>query len=229
MLRHSLCHFLCRLRSIIVQPALALVGLGLLAGCQVIVLPVPVGAPAPVDTTPVAQPTAPASVQPLTPLPPAQALPPVQLSIPALGLNLPVTPMGWEVVEVNGERTTRWILPDDAVGWHINSVGAGGAGRVILSGHQVVGAAPLAPLAQGEVEAGQEIWLTDSDGVVFVYEVVEVSEPIVQAGATAEEEAAAAAYVAPTDQALLTLITGWPDFTTTHRVFAVAELVGIRR
>jgi hypothetical protein len=225
MLRHFLCHF----RLHVVRLALALIGLGLLAGCQVIVLPVPVGAPAPVNATPVPQLSAPVTVEPLAPLPPGQALAPVQLSIPALGLNLPVTPMGWEVAEVDGRRTTRWILPDDAVGWHVNSVGAGGAGRVILSGHQVIGAAPLAPLAQGEVEPGQEIWLTDSDGVVFVYEVVEVSEPIVQAGATAEEEAAAAAYVAPTDQALLTLITGWPDFTTTHRVFAVAELVGIRR
>lgn len=225
MLRHRLYSF----RSPFVLPVMTLVILGLLAGCQVIVLPVPMTIPAPADTV-IAGPSAtPGGVESLAPLPPAQALAPVQLSIPALGLNLPVTPMGWEVADVNGVRTTRWLLPDDAVGWHVNSVGAGGAGRVILSGHQVVGAAPLAPLAQGDVEVGQEIWLTDSDGVVFVYEVVEVSEPIVQVGATAEEEAAAAAYVAPTDQSLLTLITGWPDFTTTHRVFAVAELVGMRR
>jgi sortase (surface protein transpeptidase) len=229
MLRNSLCHVLCSIRSLVVGPAVALVGLALLTGCQVIVLPVPVAAPAPAEEMTVAQPAALAAVEPLAPLPPTQALAPVQLSIPALGLNLPVTPMGWEVVEVEGERTTQWILPADGVGWHVNSGGAGGAGRVILSGHQVVGTAPLAPLAQGEVEIGQEIWLTDSDGVVFVYEVVEVSDPIVQAGATAEEEAAAADYVAPTDQAVLTLITGWPDFTTTHRVFAVAELVGMRR
>lgn len=225
MLRHHLCY----VRSCTALLAIALVALGLLAGCQVVVLPVPVTAPALADTTTTTQPVALGGVESLAPLPAAQALAPVQLSIPALGLNLPVTPMGWEVVDANGERTTRWVLPEDAVGWHVNSAGAGGAGRVILSGHQLLGTAPLAPLAQGDVEVGQEIWLTDSDGAVLVYEVVEVSEPIVQTGATAEEEAAAAAYLAPTDQALLTLITGWPDFTTTHRVFAVAELVGVRR
>ncbi|HMN27953.1 MAG TPA: sortase, partial [Caldilineaceae bacterium] len=95
-------------------------------------------------------------------------------------------------------------------------------------GHQVAGSAPLALLAQGAVEPGQEILLTDEAGVVFVYRVVEVTDPIPLTGASAEEEAQAESYAAPSDQALLTLITGWPDFTTTHRVFAVAELVGLQ-
>jgi hypothetical protein len=136
--------------------------------------------------------------------------------------------MGWEVTTVNDEQTTRWVVPAESIGWHVNSAGAGAAGRVVLSGQQVAGAALLAPLAQGAVEPGQEILLTDEAGVVFVYRVVEVSEPIPLTGATADEEAQAASYVAPTDQALLTLITGWPDFTTTHRVFAVAELAGLQ-
>jgi hypothetical protein len=45
-------------------------------------------------------------------------------------------------------------------------------------------------------------------------------------GASKDELARADAYIAPSQQAKLTLITGWPDFTTTHRVFAVAEFVG---
>jgi len=48
-------------------------------------------------------------------------------------------------------------------------------------------------------------------------------------GATDEDKALAQSYVAQpeADQvAQLTLITGWPDFTTTHRIFVVAQYVG---
>jgi sortase (surface protein transpeptidase) len=137
--------------------------------------------------------------------------------------------MGWTVVDVDGQRTTRWVVPADEVGWHITSAGAGGAGRVVLSGHQALGLAPFKPLALGEIVPGQEILLTDSEGIVFVYRVTEVTEPIPLTGATAEEEALAASYLAPSDEALLTLVTGWPDFTTTHRVFAVAEFLGLQK
>lgn len=181
-------------------------------------------APRPAATEPQAS----LQVQAIEPLAAAQAQSPVQLAVPALGLEAPVVPMGWTVTEVNGERTTKWALPADALGWHVNSVGAGAGGRVIVSGQQAVGDALLAPLARGEMSSGQEILLTDSTGRTFVYRITAVSEPIVLANPSAEEEAQAAAYVAPSDQALLTLITGWPDFTTTHRIFAEAELVGQR-
>jgi hypothetical protein len=191
-----------------------------LTACQINLVPTP---------TPVADAAEaePPTVDPMAPLPLAQALPPEWLTIPALDLETPVTPMGWTVAEVAGERTTQWVVPEDAVGWHVTSAGAGGAGRVVLSGHQMIGSAPFAPLAQGALEPGMEIWLTDGEGIVFVYEVTTITEPIPLTGATPEEEAEAASYAAPTTAASLTLITGWPDFTTTHRVFAVAEFIGL--
>jgi hypothetical protein len=203
-------------------PAIGLCLVLLLSACQLIIPPVPLVMGIETSTTP------PPMVAPLAPLPVAQSLSPVQFAIPALGLEAPVVPMGWEVAEVDGEWTTQWVVPDDAIGWHVNSAGAGAAGRVILSGHQVMGAAPLAALAQGAVTPGQEILLTDADGVVFVYRIIEVSEPLSLLEPSAEEEALTAAYLAPTNEALLTVITGWPDFSTTHRIFAVAELVGLQ-
>jgi hypothetical protein len=152
---------------------------------------------------------------------------PVAITIPALALSAPVVPMGWEETQVDGERTTQWVVPEDAVGWPVNGVELGDSGRIVLAGQQATEAAPLAALARGEVEPGQEIELSDSAGVTYLYTVIEVSEPIALIGATAEDEAAAAAYVAPTDEAMLTLITGWPDFTTTHRIFAVAEFTSV--
>ncbi|MCE7980191.1 MAG: sortase [Caldilinea sp. CFX5] len=190
-----------------------LVSLVLVLGCQ------PIQAPAatPDSTpTPVEEPTA----------EPYAGLPPVQLRIPDLALALPVTTMGWVVTEANGQRTTEWIVPLDSIGWHANSAGAGGTGNTILSGHQASGEALFAPLALGDITVGQELQLVDEQGQVFVYRVTAVSEPIPLVGATEEDNALAQTYVAPTTVPQLTLLTGWPDFTTTHRIFAVAEYVG---
>ncbi|MDQ3248700.1 MAG: sortase [Chloroflexota bacterium] len=209
------CAFFQQRKPVYPWPALLMAAaLWLLAACQ------PVAAPTPVASgTESGQ----ASGEPLA----LQAdTAPVKLSLPQLSLEIPVEPMGWTVTEVDGARTTQWIVPQAAVGWHVNSAGAGAAGNTILSGYQAAGEALLAPLATGEVAAGQEILLTTADGRIFTYRIREVTEPIAITGATAAEIAQASAYVAPSAEPLLTLITGWPDFTTTHRIFAVAEFVG---
>ena len=117
-------------------------------------------------------------------------------------------------------------MPLESVGWHVNSAGAGALGNTALSGSQTNGEAVFAPLALGSVVPGQEVRLTDEDGIVFVYRVREVSDPIPVTGATEEEKAVAETFLSSGDRAQLTLITGWPDFTTTHRVFAAADFLG---
>lgn len=165
----------------------------------------------------------------IPPLEPDETTGPVRLQIPAINLDVPVIAMGWRLETVEGQRTTVWDVPTDEAGWHMNSAGAGGNGNTIISGRQVGGAAVFAPLALGSVSEEQEVLLTDGDGVVFVYRITEVTEPVPITGATPQQQAQAAAYFEPTDQAQLTLVTGWPEFTTTHRVFAVAEFVGVLR
>lgn len=136
--------------------------------------------------------------------------------------------MGWRVAEVAGKRTTVWSLPDNALGWHSNSVGAGAAGNLVISGHQLLGEGLLAPIALGEVAIGQEILVTDAEGTVFVYQVSQVSEPIAISDDIAAEESLAASWTAQSGDARLTLITGWPDFSSTHRVFVTALFVGVQ-
>ena len=209
---------------------LAVMVTGLLAACA------PVAAPtaAPAADSGAASPPEAAADSPqvttaiagTTPLDPADAVAPTQLAIPALALELPVVPMDWTIATVEGERVTRWQIPDDALGWHINSAPAGAVGNTLLSGHQVKGGALLAPLARGEFAVGQELLLTDDAGRTFVYRITRISAPIPVTGADDAQTAEAAAYIAPTETAVLTLLTGWPDFTTTHRIFAQAEFVG---
>ena len=165
-------------------------------------------------------------IEAVDPLPLADALPPLSLAIPEIGLEVAVAPMGWRITERAGVQTTVWEIPLAEAGWHVNSAGAGAAGNTVLSGHQAVGDAPFAPLALGDVEIGQQIFLADESGAIFVYSVVEITEPIPIAGATADDRARAEAYFAGTENAQLTLATGWPDFSTTHYLFVVAEFSG---
>ena len=153
---------------------------------------------------------------------------PVALSIPAVDLQAQVTPMVWEPVMIGDQVSTRWMVPEQTVGWAVSSAGAGEPGNVIIVGHQAVGAALFRPLALGEVVAGQEILLQSADGVQHRYRVTEVSDPIPAIGASADELAQSAAYLAPTTDARLTLVSGWPADATTHRVFVVAEYVGLQ-
>jgi hypothetical protein len=157
----------------------------------------------------------------------AEGAVPVALTIPAINLGAEVTPMGWELT-MNGEQiTTRWVVPLDTLGWAVNSAGAGAAGNMVIVGHQALGAALLRPLALEEVTPGQEIRVQGADGVTYLYLVSEVSPPLPAIGATADDLARAAAYLAPTTDTRLTLVSGWPADTTTHRLFVVAEYTGV--
>jgi sortase (surface protein transpeptidase) len=176
--------------------------------------------PAPAVAQPAVQTSKPVAVE--------DAAAPSQLSIPEIGLEVPVVSMAWQVTEVAGKRTTAWVLPGDALGWQSNSVGAGAAGNLVISGHQLLGEGLLAPIALGEVAIGQEILVTDAKGAVFVYQVSEVSEPIAISEDLADEESLAATWTAQSGDARLTLITGWPDFSSTHRIFVTALFVGVQ-
>ena len=185
--------------------------------------------PIPVDGEGVAEVASAADVTEIDPYPIDQTTGPVRVQIPAIGLDAPIIAMGWRVAVVNGVRTTVWDVPLKEAGWHIDSAGAGGLGNTVVSGRQVEGSAVFAPLALGSVAIGQDVLLTDGDGIIFVYRIVKVTDPIPVTGATPDELSQAASYFAPTSTARLTLVTGWPDFTTTHRIFAVADFVGVIR
>lgn len=169
------------------------------------------------------------SFAPMEPLAPEEASPPSRVQIPAIGLDAPVEPIGWRITEFAGTRTTVWALPDASAGWHPTSGMAGARGNVVISGHQLLGEAVFAPLALGQVEVGQDVLLTDNDGRTFVYRVTEVSEPEPISSDLDKEAALADQYTAQGEDAILTLISGWPDYTTTHRIFVTATFMGVGR
>lgn len=150
---------------------------------------------------------------------------PVQITAPTLNFAVPVASMSWQVTNVEGERQAVWTVPEASAGWHINSARPGTAGNMVISGHHLAGAAVFAPLARGEFTVGTQILVNDDQGRSFLYQVSEVAQPIPVNGSAAEQQQAMT-YIAPTTEALLTLVTGWPDFSDTHYLFVRATYMG---
>jgi len=155
-----------------------------------------------------------------------ETMPPVRLAIPSIDFATEVVPMAWRVTEVEGERQAMWEVPEASAGWHINSATVGAVGNMLISGHHRQGTAIFAPLARGEVVVDDQIYVTDSAGSTFIYQVSEIADPIPVNGATPAELDRLNGYQAPSSSAKLTLLTGWPDFSDTHYLIIVADLVG---
>lgn len=156
---------------------------------------------------------------------PADASTPTQIDIERIGFSVPITPMDWRIVRVGDSRTTEWVIPEDAAGWHPDSAGAGATGNLVISGFQNRGSAVFSQLALGNVQEGQELVLTAADGSIHTYVVTEVGTPIPLDGTSAAERERVTKYYEQSEDARLTVVTGWPAFTTTHRLFVVAKLV----
>jgi sortase A len=198
----------------------------------------PVELPAP-GTDALATPTAPAQATPVqtetTPAganlptdepvaPPAEQGEPNRLVIPAIGLDTAIVDVGWEVVERGAQRTTEWQTADNAAGRHLNSARPGEQGNVVLSGHHNTKGEVFRRISEQELAVGDAIYLYDAQGRRHTYQVSEVTEPLLEVGASEAQRLANARYIQPTSDARVTLVTCWPYWTNTHRIVVVGTL-----
>jgi sortase A len=198
----------------------------------------PAGLPAP-GTDALASPTASALATPAqTEAPPAGAtlpveepvaLPPAQgepnrLVIPAIGLDTAIVDVGWEVVERGAQRITEWQTADNAAGRHLNSARPGEPGNVVLSGHHNTKGEVFRRISEQELAVGDAIYLYDAQGRRHTYQVSEVTEPLLEVGASEAQRLANARYIQPASDARVTLVTCWPYWTNTHRIVVVGTL-----
>lgn len=156
--------------------------------------------------------------------PPAQG-PPDRLVIPAIDLDTAILDVGWEVVERGAQRTTEWQTADNAAGRHLNSARPGEPGNVVLSGHHNTKGEVFRRISEQELAVGDAIYLYDAQGQRHTYLVSEVTEPLLEVGASEAQRLANARYIQPTSDARVTLVTCWPYWTNTHRIVVVGTLV----
>lgn len=160
------------------------------SGAAIVEPPMPLPTPVPPSAAPDATGTAAGLPDP----PPVKAVPPVQVRIPAIGLDVVPVPVGLD-------RVNRPIVPKHDVGWYTNSAMPGQGDNVVFWGHvsrwrdTPDQPAPFERLQ--EVRPGAEIMVASADGQEHRYVVttmVQVRPHEVQ-------------YILPTGREQLTLVS----------------------
>jgi sortase A len=144
---------------------------------------------------------------------------PSRLVIPAIGLDAPIKPVGWETRVIGDKEISLWDVVDlFAVGWHINSARPGQGGNVVLSGHHNV---------YGEVFRDLEHLEPLDDITVYIGETayhysVTALRILEEEGQPADVRKQNASCMLPTEYERLTLVTCWPYSGNSHRLIIIA-------
>jgi sortase A len=146
-------------------------------------------------------------------------LEPTRLTIPSVGIDSSVTPVGWTVIEKDGQEYSIWQVADEVVGWHKTTPPLGSAGNTVMTGHHNVSGEVFRDLVN--VEVGDKV-VAYSGGQKFEY-TVELKTIVKEKGEPVEVRRRNAQWIAPTDDERLTFVTCWPYTNNTHRVIVVAK------
>lgn len=188
--------------------------------------PMPTAAPvaviSPIETRPprTCVPTPSSTPAPtLTPTPTSTPAWPTRIIIPAIGVDAPVVPVSWQTIEVGGEPQPVWDVPDRyAVGWHQTSAPLGVAGNTVLNGHNTTRGEVFRDLYT--LAAGDVITLYSAD-IPHTYAVTQTLI-LPEAGQPLEVRLGNAAYIMPTADERVTLVTCHPYGSVRNRLIVIA-------
>ncbi|MCB0064467.1 MAG: sortase, partial [Caldilineaceae bacterium] len=172
-----------------------------------------------------------ANTQPALPkqegaLPPlaGHGLLPDRLVIPAINLDIPVVELGWRKnTAASGDIFSEWDVAEYAAGWHKNSAPLENTtingGNVVMSGHNNILGSVFRELDQLKRNDEITVWSGAQRVLYQVDKVLIVPEKY----ATEEQRLANAAWIGPSPDARLTLVSCWPRDDNTHRIIVVAH------
>jgi sortase A len=129
-----------------------------------------------------------------------------RVAIPSIGVDSKVIEVGWDVEQQNGQQVAIWQVAKYAVGQHRGSANPGDGGNIVLAGH--VGGYGKVFKDLFYVKPGDQITLY-SQGQQYLYTVRD-RLLVTEEGVSAEQHAANAQLIAPTNQEVVTLVTCWP-------------------
>ena len=172
---------------------------------------------------PEATPTLPAAtiLPSASPTPVPAHRPPTRIVASSIKLDAQVIPMGWEMVDHNGNLVSEWSVPKDAAGWHMNSGLPGHGENVVVSGHHNIEGKVFRHVV--DLQPGDEISLYVGD-TPYLYVVTE-KYILKEAGMPLKVRQKNAQWIMPTGDERLTLVSCWPYEWpgNTHRVIVVAR------
>ena len=140
---------------------------------------------------------------------------PTRLVIPAINLDAPIEPVGWS--QINGVST--WDIPNHfAADWLETSAPWGRPGNTVLDGHHNMAGEVFRRLV--DLKAGDVIEVYANDRVrvcevTALHILLDRDQPLVVRRQNA-------AWIQPTLDERLTLVTCWPYTSNTHRLIVVA-------
>jgi sortase A len=145
--------------------------------------------------------------------------PPTRLSIPSIGLDIPVVPVGVKTInDVGGSRVV-WADVPNAGAFHETSAYPGNPGNTVINGHRDILGSVFRNL--NKVEVGDEIKIYVGD-VEYPYIVTErLIVPEAFASARQREENLRLIGYMPEER--LTLVTCTPIGLATHRLLVIAK------
>jgi LPXTG-site transpeptidase (sortase) family protein len=129
-----------------------------------------------------------------------------RVAIPSIGVDSKVVEVGWDIEQQNGQPVAIWQVAKYAVGQHRGSANPGEGGNIVLAGH--VGGYGKVFKDLFYVKPGDQITLY-SEGEQYLYTVQE-NLLVTEEGVSAEQHAANAQLIAPTDHETITLVSCWP-------------------
>ncbi len=181
--------------------------------------PTPTPVPPPATHTPIPSRDAAAASQQAG-VPSAGASPPTRITIPSIGLDVPVRPVGMISYEVAGETRYIWDTLPDTAAFHETSAYPGLPGNTVINGHRDIGAAVFRTL--GEVQVGDAIQVFVNEAVGYVYHVEEILV-VPHTHASQEQHAANRKLLGYFPEVRLTLVTCEPLGSATHRLVIIAR------
>jgi sortase A len=150
----------------------------------------------------------------------ADVSPPVRLVIPSVKIDSKIVPISWAMLPApGGGLKSEWQVADYAVGHHAGTANPGQTGNVVLSGHVDYRGQVFKDL--NKVSKGDEVTVYTEKGqyIYVVTDMVIVKEE----GVSDAQKAANAAYMNPTADQTLTMITCWPYGVDDHRLIVIAK------
>ena len=167
-------------------------------------------------------PTSPFEGVPLPPPSPTVwlGLLPLNLRIPDIALDVPIEPISWSNVNIDGVPQAMWNVPDwRAAGWHETSARLRVPGNTVLNGHNTTRGEVFRDLHR--LEPGAEITIDAEDGHSYTYTI---SEKLIlpEAGQPLEVRLKNASYAQPTADERLTLVTCHPYASLANRLIIIA-------
>lgn len=147
---------------------------------------------------------------------------PDRLELPSIKLDTPVIQLGWTSTTLEtGEVMSEWEEAANSAGWHKNSKRPGFGGNVVLSGHNNILGAVFRELDL--LKKGDQAFLY-ADNLRYEY-VIDKVLVVPEKFASDAQRAANFAYIEPTGDERLTLVSCWPRDDNTHRIIVIARPV----